>query len=243
MFDLVTGKAQHLPRHATLPILMSTVAQAAAVGAFVIIPLLLITDTIPEIPTMMAFVAVPPPPPPPRPPAAAPKQVAQTPKTPTNSAAAPIEAPTTITPERPNDEGPDIGAPGGVEGGIPGGVVGAVLGGLPEVPPPPPPPAVAKGPVRIGGQIQAPALIKRIEPGYPPIAVSAHLEGVVILEAIVNREGTVEEVKVLRSVHPVLDREAAIAVKQWQYSPLVLNGIKERFVLTVTLSFNLQPVS
>jgi protein TonB len=97
--------------------------------------------------------------------------------------------------------------------------------------------------VRIGGQIQAPALVKRVEPSYPPIAVSAHLEGVVILEAIVGRDGTVDEVKVLRSVHPLLDREAELALKQWRYSPLVLNGIAERFVLTVTLSFHLQTVS
>jgi periplasmic protein TonB len=244
MFDLVTDKVQHLPRHATLPILMSTMAQAAALGAILVIPLLLVADKIPEIPSMMAFVAAPPtPPPPPPPPAPAPKQVAQTATAAANPAAAPIEAPKEITPERPNDEGLDIGAPEGVEGGIPGGVVGGVLGGLPEAPPPPPPPPVAKGPVRIGGQIQTPALITRVEPSYPPIAVSAHLEGIVILEAIVGREGAVEEVKVLRSVHPLLDREAEIAVKQWRYSPLVLNGTRERFVLTVTLSFHLQPVS
>jgi TonB family protein len=73
--------------------------------------------------------------------------------------------------------------------------------------------------------------------------VSAHLEGVVILEAIVDRDGTVDEVKVLRSVHPLLDREAMLAVKQWRYSPLVLNGIREKFILTVTLSFHLEAVS
>ena len=244
MFDLITGKAQHLPRHATLPILMSTMAQATALGVILVIPLLLVADKIPEIPSMMAFVAVPPPPPPPPPPPApVAKQVAQSPTASINPTAAPIEAPTEITPERPNDEGLDIGVPGGVEGGVPGGVVGSVLGGLPDVPPPPPPPPVAKGPVRIGGQIQAPALITRVEPVYPPIAVSAQVEGIVILEALVGREGAVEEVKVLRSVHPVLDREAEVAVKQWRYSPLVLNGTRERFVLTVTLSFNLQPVS
>jgi TonB family protein len=49
----------------------------------------------------------------------------------------------------------------------------------------------------------------------------------------------VAEVKVLRSASPLLDREALLAVKQWRYSPLVLNGIRERFVLTVTLTFSL----
>jgi protein TonB len=114
-----------------------------------------------------------------------------------------------------------------------------VIGGLPEPPPPPPPPAV-RGPVRIGGQIQAPTLVRRVEPFYPPTAVDARLQGIVILEAIVDRDGTVAEVKVLRSASPLLDREALLAVKQWRYSPLVLNGIRERFVLTVTLTFSLE---
>jgi TonB family protein len=61
----------------------------------------------------------------------------------------------------------------------------------------------------------------------------------VILEAIVDRDGTVAEVKVLRSASALLDREALIAVRQWRYTPLVLNGQRERFILTVTLSFNL----
>jgi len=62
----------------------------------------------------------------------------------------------------------------------------------------------------------------------------------VILEAIVDRDGTVAEVKVLRSANTLLDREALIAVRQWRYSPLVLNGQRERFVLTVMLSFSLE---
>jgi TonB family protein len=65
----------------------------------------------------------------------------------------------------------------------------------------------------------------------------------VILEAIVDRDGAVAEVKVLRSAGALLDREALLAVRQWRYSPLVLNGIPERFILTVTLSFSLQDVS
>ena len=70
--------------------------------------------------------------------------------------------------------------------------------------------------------------------------MDARLQGVVILEAIVDRDGSVAEVKVLRSVNPLLDREAVLAVKQWRYSPLVLNGLRERFVLTVMLSFSIE---
>ena len=243
MFDLVTGKARHIPQHATLPIVLSTTAQALALAAVIAIPMLFVADQMPEMPTMMAFVAAPPPPaPPPPPPAPAPAKPtpAQTRPVPTTSAfAAPVIAPPAIAAEAPGvEEGFDEGVPGGVEGGVPGGVVGGVVGGLPEPAPPPPPPT--RGPVRIGGQIEAPALIRRVEPFYPPLAVQAHLQGMVILVAIIDREGKVEDVTVLRSAGPLLDREALLAVRQWRYSPLVLNGIRERFTLTVTLSFHLE---
>jgi protein TonB len=244
MFDLVTGKTGHIPQHAALPIVMSTAAQALVLTAVVVIPVLFVTEHVPAIPTMMAFVTPPPapapPPPPPAPAPAAPKPTPAAVRTPVTSAlAAPIEAPPTIEPEPPREEGFELGVPGGVEGGIPGGVVGGVVGGLPEaVPPPPPPPQ--RGPVRIGGQIEAPALLRRVEPFYHPLAVAAQIEGIVILEAIVDRDGTVAEVKVLRPSNPLLDREALAAVRQWRYSPLTLNGHRERFVLTVTLSFHLE---
>lgn len=247
MFDLVTGKSRHLPSHATLPIMLSTTAQAVVVTSVLVLPALFVTDQLPEIPTMMAFVAPPPPPPPPPPPAPRPEPakpaVQARPVPATSELAAPVEPPKTIEPEPEAVAALDPGVPGGVEGGVPGGVVGGVVGGLPDVPPPPPPPPAPRGPVRIGGQIQAPTLVHRVEPYYPPVAVDAHLQGIVILEAIVGRDGTVEEVKVLRSASTLLDREALLAVKQWRYSPLILNGQRERFILTVTLSFNLLTVS
>jgi protein TonB len=244
MFDLITGKAGHLPSHATLPIIVSTTVQALAVATVLALPILFVAEQIPEIPTMMAFVAPPPaPPPPPPPPMQRPapaKPVAQASPAPsTSNLVAPIEAPRSIEPEPAAPEYLDEGVPGGVEGGVPGGIAGGVVGGLPE-PPPPPPPAANRAPIRIGGQIQAPTLVHRVEPFYPPTAVDARLQGIVILEAVVDRDGTVAEVKVLRSANGLLDREAVLAVKQWRYSPLVLNGQRERFVLTVTLSFHLE---
>jgi len=94
--------------------------------------------------------------------------------------------------------------------------------------------------IRIGGKIQSPRLLHRVEPFYPPAAVIARLQGLVILEALVDRDGTVVDVKVLRSAGSVLDREALIAVRQWRYAPLVLNGQRLRFVVTVILSFSVQ---
>jgi len=111
---------------------------------------------------------------------------------------------------------------------------------LPPPPPPPPPPAppVERAPVRIGGELTAPALLERVEPDYPPLAVRAQVKGVVILEAVVARDGSIEDVRVLRSI-PLLDSAAVAAVRKWRYSPLLLNGKPERFVLTVTVSFSL----
>ena len=245
MFDLITGTATHIPRHPRGPLLVSTGIQLTLMGLVVLVPVLLVTHALPQPPTMMAFVAAPPPPPPPPPPPA-PAQPAKKVEQPATAAptvghfAAPLEAPAAVSPEPAGEDA--VGVEGGVEGGVPGGVVGGVVGGLPEPPPPPPPPpppAAPKGPVRVGGQIQMPTLLRRVEPVYPPMAVSAHLQGVVILEAIVNEEGTVREVKVLRSVNPLLDREALTAVRQWRYAPVVLNGTPVPFVLTVSLSFSL----
>ena len=93
-------------------------------------------------------------------------------------------------------------------------------------------------PVRVGGGVSAPRLVYRVEPEYPPIAVSAQIEGVVILEATVDHTGAVRDARVLRS-RGVLDAPAVSAVEQWRYEPLLLNGRPTPFVLTVTVSFSL----
>jgi protein TonB len=242
MFDLITGQTRHIPSKPGVPILISMSAQVALVGAM-LVPVLFFTGALPEVPTMMAFVAeasAPPPPPPPPPPPAAKSPGPASAKPAPSPGAAPVEPPSTIQPERPNDEG-DIGVPGGVEGGIPGGVLGGVVGGLPgDIPPPPPPaPPPPRAPVRVGGQIQAPALVSKVDPIYPEVAVSARIRGVVILEANVDRDGHVVDVKVLRTASRLLDNAAITAVRQWRYRPLVLNGSPEPFVLTVVLTFNL----
>jgi periplasmic protein TonB len=150
--------------------------------------------------------------------------------------------PSTIEPEKLAATRGTAGVLGGVEGGIEGGVVGGIVGGLssalPPPPPPPAPPPVKPAPVRIGGQIKAPALISRVDPVYPALAQAAQLEGIVILEATVGETGRVESVKVLRSLG-ALDAAAVEAVKQWQYSPLRLNDRPTSFVLTVTVQFHL----
>jgi len=242
MFELITGQTQHIPQRNALAILISTTTQIAIVSALAV-PVLFVAGQLPETPTMLAFVASPPtpppPPPPPAPPAAQKRTSPDTPPTPSASAA-PVEMPSRLEPELFDDEGIEEGVPGGLKGGIPGGVIGGVLGGLLiQIPPPPPPAPAPRAPVRTGGNVQAPALVKRVEPVYPPMAVQAFISGTVILEATVDEDGSVLGAKVLRSGGVLLDKAALEAVRQWRYEPLLLNGVPTRFILTVVLSFNL----
>ncbi len=154
-----------------------------------------------------------------------------------NPNAAPIEAPKEIVPEAPVSPSVGTGVPGGVEGGIPGGVMGGVVGGLPEAPPPPPPPPTA--PVRVGGNIKPPTKTRDVKPIYPPIAQSARVQGVVIIEATIGADGRVKEAKVLRG-QPLLDQAALDAVKQWQFTPTLLNNVPVPVIMTVTVNFTLQ---
>jgi protein TonB len=146
-----------------------------------------------------------------------------------------VEAPTEIKPETGIDRDFERAVSGGVEGGIVGGVVGGVVGGLPEAPPPPPPPA----PVRVGGNIRQPTRTKNVPPVYPPIAQSARVQGIVIIEATIGPTGKVQDAKVIRSI-PLLDAAALDAVKQWEYSPTLLNGVPVPVIMTVTVNFTLQ---
>lgn len=250
MFDLITGAVERPFREAApTSKVVSLAAHAVIVTLVVGIPLLRVTNTLPDVPTIVAFVAAPPAPPPPPPPplAAHPSKPATAPiPKPAGKLAAPIEAPGDVKPEATTgDRGAlanvEGGVDGGVEGGVPGGIVGGIVGGLvsaPPSPPPPPPAPAPRAPVRVGGLITTPALIRRIEPRYPDVAAVAHLTGVVILEAVVDTEGRVESVKVLRSRHILLDRAAVDALQQWRYSPLNLNGTPTPFVLTVTFNFS-----
>ena len=152
-----------------------------------------------------------------------------------NPAAAPVEAPKEIKREASIDAGFE-GMAGGVEGGVAGGVVGGVVGGLPEAPPPPPPPPA---PVRVGGNIRPPTKTRHVAPVYPPIAQSARVQGIVIIEATIGPNGKVQEAKVLRSI-PLLDQSALDSVKQWEFTPTLLNGVPVPVIMTVTVQFTLQ---
>lgn len=117
-----------------------------------------------------------------------------------------------------------------------GGSLSSGVGGLTAPPIAPDP----NQPVRVGGQVKAPTLVKRVDPVYPVIAQSARVSGVVIAEAVIGADGRVSSVKILRSI-PLLDQAAIDAVRQWEYTPTLLNGVPVPVIMTVTVTFTLPP--
>jgi protein TonB len=91
----------------------------------------------------------------------------------------------------------------------------------------------------VGGAIKPPVRVKNVNPTYPPIAQSARVQGVVIIEATIGVDGRVQDTKVLRSI-PLLDQAAVDAVRQWVYTPTLLNGVPVPVIMTVTVNFTLR---
>ena len=115
----------------------------------------------------------------------------------------------------------------------------------PPPPPPPPPPGIAPTsssgltPVRVGGNIRTPAKVKDVPPVYPADAFAARITGVIILEVTIDTGGRVSDAKILRSIPP-LDSAALEAVRQWEFTPTELNGMRVPVIMTVTVNFTLQ---
>ena len=94
-------------------------------------------------------------------------------------------------------------------------------------------------PVRVGGNIKAPAKLKHVEAVYPPEAREARRQGVVLLELILNADGTVRTATALRPI-PLLTEAAIAAAKQWLFEPTKLNGVAVPTIMTAPVMFSLQ---
>ena len=115
-------------------------------------------------------------------------------------------------------------------------------------PPPPPPQDIPESfrnalerlhPIRIGGDIKQPMKIRDVRPVYPDDAMAAKVMGVVIVEAIIDPDGTIADARIVRSV-PMLDDAALSAVRQWKFTTTLLNGEPAAVIMTVTVNFTLQ---
>ena len=133
------------------------------------------------------------------------------------------------------------GVPGGVPGGQMGGVLGGVIGGIlnPAARPVPRPPSVKPhGPMRVGGHVRQPKVIVQVLPKYPPLARQAHIQGQVKIDAVLDEQGNVIEMKIVSG--PDLLYQAALdALKQWKYEPTYLNDQPIAVQLIVTITFQL----
>jgi protein TonB len=168
-----------------------------------------------------------------------------------------------LTPSQPSEPsgGETGGVKGGVEGGVAGGVQGGVVGGQvggqlggvlggklggtgtgtegegKEAAPPPE--AKPEGPLRVGGDVKAPVAVKKIEPNYTDVARKASIAGIVIVEAIIDEHGNVDNVKVIKGLPMGLSEEAVEAVKKWKFRPGTLNGDPIPVIFNLTVNFTL----
>ena len=210
----------------TLPV--SLLSHSFALGLLIAVPILA-PSMMPDVwkGDVMAYVTsiIPPAPPPPVIRRDLPEQRAINPN------AAPTEPPEGITKEP--DELPifDNNTPNEAI------IIGDVTNG-PVEPIAPKPPAPVE-PVRVGGTIRSPVKIRDAQPVYPSMAIAARIEGIVIIDATIGADGRVLDVRLLRPL-PFLDQAALDAVRQWQFTPTLLNGVPVPVLMTVTVRFTLK---
>jgi protein TonB len=204
------------------PFILSFLAHAAMIGLAVVVGLHATTG-LPDPPRSMSFIMV----------AvhaldvqAPPARRLRSSAPAANPDAAPVGKPDVFAPDQRDlpDAAPD-GADAIVGAGDPAGDLFGTI---------PPPPAL-----RVGGVVRPPQKLHHVAPVYPEMAQSAHVTGTVILEALIAEDGSVGDVKVLRSV-ALLDSAAVEAVRQWRFTPTLLNGVPVQIILVVTIAFTLK---
>lgn len=140
-------------------------------------------------------------------------------------------------PNAEGDQGPSlVGPPGPTVRGIP---TGEPIGGSWSPVGPLPQPPFPTQPVPVGGRVQAPKLVRKVEPGYPLPAKAARIEGEVVLQALLDTDGRVRELKVI-SGHPLLVPAARQAVQHWVYEPTYLNEQPIAVLMRVVVQFKLR---
>jgi len=218
---------------------ISFFGQFLLLGVLILIPLIY-TEALPKTQLMTFLVAPPPPPPPPPPPAAAPIKVVKIQSDLVNGQ---LRAPTKI-PEKvqmiKEEEAPPVmasGVMGGVPGGVPGGSMGGVIGGMINSTAAVPKIATPQR-VRVSTGVATGLLIKKVQPNYPPLARQARIQGTVVLQAEISKEGTIQNLQLI-SGHPMLAPAAIEAVKQWRYKPYLLNGEPVAVDTQVQVNFTL----
>jgi protein TonB len=138
--------------------------------------------------------------------------------------------------DRPPQIGNAAAAIPGTGGGNPNGIANLFgSGSRPILPAARPASTVA--PLRISHMSEG-NLIRRVEPGYPALARSARIQGTVVLQAVISKDGSIETLRLI-SGHPMLAPAAIEAVKQWRYRPYILNNEPVEVETQITVNFSL----
>ncbi|MGC1646329.1 MAG: energy transducer TonB [Candidatus Sulfotelmatobacter sp.] len=149
----------------------------------------------------------------------------------------PVEVETNVTvnftlPDKP----PAEGVVGDMPGGVPEGEKGGIAPGTEGTPTQP----AVSGRVRVSPGVEQGLVVTKVPPQYPPEAKDAHIQGVVLMNVIVDKEGNVANVQLI-SGHPLLAPAAIDAVKQWKYKPYLLNETPVEVETQVHVNFTLMP--
>jgi protein TonB len=217
--------------------LFSFFVQVGIILFMVLIPLLF-TEALPKTQLMTFLVAPPPPPPPPPPPA----EVHIVKQVQTDIVNGQLRTPTKI-PKKvemikeeeappPMTAGVVGGVPGGVAGGSMNGVMGGIIGNTALIP------KQVVQRIRVSSGVTQGLVVHRVEPVYPAIAKTARVQGTVVLQAVIGKDGTIQNLHVV-SGHPLLQGAAMDAVKQWRYRPYILNGDPVEVDTQVVVNFTL----
>jgi len=246
--DALLDRSSSRQPHRTANLVFSILFHILILSAL-LLPPLYFTQTI-DLRGFTQTLLVAPPPPPPPPPAQAALRTAPTPRR-TFVTAGRLTAPTFIPQkiamlkEEPLPPDVGMGVVGGVPGGVPGGQLGGVIGGIissvsrSNVPLPAAPVVQPRAPLRVGGRVRPPRVLSKPSPAYPPLAKQTKVQGDVTIDAVIDTEGNVVEMRVV-SGHPLLISAALDAVKQWKYEPTYLNDQAIAVQLIVTVTFQLE---
>jgi len=220
--------------------ILSFLLQVGLIGVLILIPLIY-TDALPKGNLMTFLVAPPPPPPPPPPPAAAAVKVVKIQSEVINGQLrTPTKIPNKVQMIKEEEAPPDLGGgvTGGVPGGIPGGSAGGVMGSILSTTNAAIPKVATPQRVRVSSGVSTGLLIKKVTPNYPQLAKQARIQGSVVLQAEISKEGTIQNLQLI-SGHPMLAPAAIEAVKQWRYKPYLLNGEPVAVETQVVVNFSL----
>jgi len=232
--DLLESTLLRKKTNRSWTVVVSSVLQTLVLSVLVLIPLMH-TEALSR--TILSTLLIAPPPPPPSP--SQPVKVIVKPgvrlpqagilRQPT---AIPKKVVMLIEPELP-PEMPSTPIMNGIFSNIDGQTITGTIG-----PAAPPKPTIPNR-IKQGGVVTAASILAQTAPVYPALARQAHIQGNVVLHAIIDRDGRVAQLEVV-SGHPLLVRAAMEAVKQWRYKPTLLNSEPVEVDTTISVNFRLE---